>query len=110
MGLALQSYRKMKTSRHLKQRPLLRGVLIQTVENRYTSFCLYRGSRCSLEIFNKKKFVISIINTVVDTGKKVNRGGGYGLEIPCEYEFEGDNFSCNCFKDKMQYEKYDIID
>ena len=97
----------MKTSKRLKQRPLLRGVLIQTVENRHTSFCLYRGSHCSSEIFNKKKFVISIINTVVDTGKKVNRGGG--LEIPCEYEFEGDNFSCNWLKDKMLYEKYDII-
>ena len=58
------------------------------------------------------KFLKRLTNhgKVVVAGKKVNRGGGYGLEIPCEYEFEGDNFSCNWLKDKMQYEKYDIID
>lgn len=28
---------------------------------------------------------------VVVTGKRVNRGAGYGLEIPCEYIFFGDN-------------------
>ena len=26
-------------------------------------------------------------------GKRVNRGAGYGLEIPCEYCFTGDEFS-----------------
>ena len=31
---------------------------------------------------------------VVIKGKRVNRGGGFGLEVPCEYIFEGDNFSC----------------
>ena len=58
------------------------------------------------------KFLKRLTNhgKVVVAGKKVNRGGGYGLEIPCEYEFKGDNFSCNWLKDKMQYEKYDIID
>ena len=25
-------------------------------------------------------------------GKQVNRGGGYGLEVPCEYLFVGDSF------------------
>ena len=24
-----------------------------------------------------------------ETGSKVNRGGGYGLEIPCKYTFHG---------------------
>ena len=24
--------------------------------------------------------------------KRVNRGVGYGLEVPCEYLFEGDSF------------------
>ena len=28
-------------------------------------------------------------------GKRVNRGGGYGLEIPCEFHFTGDEFSIN---------------
>ena len=26
-------------------------------------------------------------------GKRVNRGGGYWLEIPCEFHFTGDEFS-----------------
>ena len=25
--------------------------------------------------------------------KRVNRGGGYGLEVPCEYFFTGDKYS-----------------
>ena len=32
---------------------------------------------------------------VIIKGKRVNRGAGYGLEVPCEYHSEGDNFSCN---------------
>ena len=28
---------------------------------------------------------------VIIKGKRVNRGAGYGLEVPCEYHFEGDN-------------------
>ena len=32
---------------------------------------------------------------VIIKGKRVNRGAGYGLEVPCEYHFEGDNFLCN---------------
>ena len=31
---------------------------------------------------------------VIINGKRVNRGGGYSLEVPCEYIFEGDSFSC----------------
>ena len=31
-------------------------------------------------------------------GKRVNRGGGYGLKVPCEYLFEGDSFSCGFLK------------
>ena len=38
---------------------------------------------------------------VVITGQQVNRGGGYGLEIPCEYVLQGDLFSCNWLKDKL---------
>ena len=32
------------------------------------------------------------IGKVIVKGKRVNRGGGFGLEVPCEYQFEGDNF------------------
>ena len=28
---------------------------------------------------------------VIIKGKRVNRGAGYGLELPCEYHFEEDN-------------------
>ena len=71
---------------HLKQQLLLRGVLkLLKVD---TPVFVYTAAQVA----------------------QVNRGGGYGLEIPCEYEFEGDNFSCNGLKDKMQYEKYDIVD
>lgn len=38
---------------------------------------------------------------VVITEKRVNRGGGYGLEIPCEYVFQVDLFSCYWLKDKL---------
>ena len=50
------------------------------------------------------------MGTLLLLGKKVSRGGVYGLEIPCKYELERDNFSCKWLKDKMQYEKYDIED
>ena len=31
---------------------------------------------------------------VVIKGKPVNRGGNFGLEVRCEYSFEGDDLSC----------------
>ena len=31
---------------------------------------------------------------VIIKGKRANRRGGYGLEVPCEYLFKGDSFSC----------------
>ena len=34
------------------------------------------------------------------TGKRVNRGAGYGLELPCEYLFYGDKFSFEWLKKK----------
>lgn len=40
-------------------------------------------------------------------GKRVNRGGGYGLEVPCEYHFQGDDFSCNWLKQKLMKEEFD---
>ena len=30
---------------------------------------------------------------VIVKGKRANRGAGYGLEVPCEYHFEQENFS-----------------
>ena len=40
-------------------------------------------------------------------GKRVNRGGGYGLEVPCEYHFQRDDFSCNRLKQKLMKEEFD---
>ena len=41
-------------------------------------------------------------------GKRVNRGGGYGLEIPCEFHFAGDEFSINWLKKKLKKEGFDV--
>ena len=38
---------------------------------------------------------------VVITGKRVNRNGGYGLDLPCEYALQGDLFSCIWLKYKL---------
>lgn len=40
-------------------------------------------------------------------GKRVNRGGGYGLEIPCEFHFTGDAFSISWLKAKLKKEGFD---
>lgn len=39
------------------------------------------------------KFLKRLSNSgkVIIKGKRVNRGSGYGLELPCEYHFQGDN-------------------
>jgi hypothetical protein len=36
------------------------------------------------------------------SSKRVNRGGGYGLEIPCEFHFTGDGFSIDWLKEKLK--------
>ena len=41
-------------------------------------------------------------------GKRVNRGGGYGLEIPCKYTFEGDSFSITWRKNKLAKEEFQV--
>ena len=35
-------------------------------------------------------------------GKRVNRGGGYRLEIPCEFHFTEDEFSINWLREKLK--------
>jgi hypothetical protein len=35
-------------------------------------------------------------------GKRVNRGTGYGLEIPCEYCFAGNEYSIQWLKSKLE--------
>ena len=47
--------------------------------------------------------------TVV-TGKRLNRGAGYGLEIPCQYIFYGDNeMSLPWLKSKLEFLGYTVV-
>ena len=47
--------------------------------------------------------------TVVITGKRINRGVGYGLELPCEFQFQGDKCSCDWLKEKLKKENFDVL-
>ena len=40
--------------------------------------------------------------------KRVNRRGGYGLEVRCEYIFEGDSFSFGWLQEKLIKEEFDV--
>ena len=55
------------------------------------------------------KFLKRVLNIgkVVIKGKRVNRGSGCGLQIPCEYHFMGDVFSISWLKEKLQKEGFD---
>ena len=45
----------------------------------------------------------------IATGEKVNRGGGYGLEIPCEYLVESDKRAVDWKYGKCGYYKYLVV-
>ena len=45
---------------------------------------------------------------VIIKGNCVNGGASYGLEVPCEYHFEGDNFSCNWLKENLVKDQFDV--
>ena len=47
--------------------------------------------------------------TVVITGKRINRGAGYGLELPCEFKFQGDKYSCDWLKEKLKKENVHVL-
>ena len=55
------------------------------------------------------KFLKQATNSgkAVIRGKRVNRGGGCGLKIPCEFHFTGDEFSINWVKEKLKKEGFD---
>ena len=58
------------------------------------------------------KFLKRLTNKgkVVVTGKRVNRGAGYGLEIPCTYIFSGDkNMSIPWLKSKLESLSYEVL-
>ena len=45
---------------------------------------------------------------VTTKGKRVNRGGCYGLDVPCKYLFEGDSFSCGWLEQKLIKDEFDV--
>ena len=45
---------------------------------------------------------------VIVKGKCVNGRAGYGLEVPCEYHFEGDNFLCTWLKEMLVKDQFDV--
>ena len=47
------------------------------------------------------------IGMVVIKGKRINRGAG--VELPCEFKFQGDNFSSNWLRNKLKKETFDIL-
>ena len=45
---------------------------------------------------------------VIIKGNCVNGGAGYGLEVPCEYHFEGDNFPCSWLKENLVKDQFEV--
>ena len=43
------------------------------------------------------------------TGKRINRGAGYGMELPYEFKFQRDKFSCDWLEEKLRKEKFDVL-
>ena len=41
--------------------------------------------------------------------KQLNRGAGYGLELPCESKFQGDKFSGDLLEEKLKKENFDVL-
>ena len=46
---------------------------------------------------------------VIVKGKRINRGAGFGLEIPCVYKFSGDPFSQSWLKVKINKSGYKLL-
>jgi hypothetical protein len=48
--------------------------------------------------------------SVTVKGKRINRGAGYGLEIPCVYTFRGDQFSLTWLRNKIRKTGHALFD
>ena len=66
------------------------------------------GHLSKLMVLHVTKFLKRPTNSVkvTVTGKRVNRDDGYGSELPCEYLFYGEKFSCECLKKKLAKELF----
>ena len=43
---------------------------------------------------------LTVPGTFLETGKRINRGGGYGLEVPCKYRISGQEKAVHWIKRK----------
>ena len=43
--------------------------------------------------------------TCMVTAKRVNRGGGYGLEVPCQYSFKGNPLAVKWLSERIAKER-----
>ena len=48
--------------------------------------------------------------TCMVTGKRVNWGGGYGLEVPCQYSFKGNSLAVRCLGERIAKERKIVED
>ena len=57
------------------------------------------------------KFLKRALNsgTVLITGKRIHRVAGYGLELPCEFKFQGNKYSCDWLKEELKKENFDVL-
>lgn len=46
---------------------------------------------------------------VLIIGKWITRGAGYRMELPCEFKFQGDKFSCDWLEEKFKMENFDVL-
>lgn len=44
------------------------------------------------------------------TGKRVTRGGGYGLEVPCQYSFKGNSLAVKWLSERIAKERKIVED
>ena len=63
-----------------------------------------------MAVWFKSKFLKRHTNCakVIIKGKRLKRGGGYSLKVPCKYIFEGDSFSCGWQQAKLIKEEFDV--
>lgn len=58
-------------------------------------------SRCVSQILEINSSAV----TCTVTGKRVNRGGGYGLEVPCQYSFKGNSLTVKGLSERFAKER-----
>ena len=39
----------------------------------------------------------------------MSRGAGYGMQLPGEFKFKGDKFSCHWLEERFKKENFDVL-